>query len=150
MRFAFAFVSCLGICLAGEVKLGKPLELKQQTSIVEVNANPAAYVGKMIQVKGKVTDLCQKAGCWMNLVDASGGAPLRIKVRDGEIVFPKSAVGKFAIAEGKFVKLEMTREQATALAKHEAEENGRKFDPKSITGPKTIYQISGTGAVILD
>ncbi len=150
MRLVFACVTCLGFCFAGEIKLGKPLELKQQTSIAEINANPAAYVGRLVQVKGKVTDLCQKAGCWMNLVDVSGGTPLRIKVKEGEIAFPKSAVGKFAVAEGKFVKLELTREQASAQVKHEAEENGRKFDPNSVTGPKTIYQIRGTGAVILD
>lgn len=150
MKSAWVFLACLGVCLAGEVKLGKPLTLKQQTSIAEIGANPAVYVGKLVQVKGKVTDLCQKAGCWMNLVDPAGGASIRIKVKDGEIVFPASAVGKTAVAEGKFVKIEMTREQAVAQAKHEAEENGRKFDPAAVTGPKTIYQIAGLGAVILD
>lgn len=79
------FVVCLGVCLAGEGKLGKPLTLKQQTSIAEIGANPAAYVGKLVQVKGKVTDLCQKAGCWMNLVDPAGGAPIRIK-ESGELI----------------------------------------------------------------
>jgi hypothetical protein len=42
----------------------------------------------------------------------------------------------------------MTKEQAIAQLKHEAEENGKKFDPASVTGPVTAYQIAGTGAVI--
>jgi hypothetical protein len=54
-----------------------------------------------------------------------------------------------AVAEGTLAKIEMTKEQALAQAKHEAEENHKKFDPASVKGPVTIYQIQGTGAVIL-
>ena len=32
----------------------------------------------------------------------------------------------------------------------EREEKGRKFDPASVKGAITIYQIQGTGAVILN
>jgi hypothetical protein len=141
---------CLGLCVAGELKFGKPLELKEPTPIAKINADPEAFVGKTVQVKGKVTDSCQMMGCWMNLADPSGGNPLRVKVKDGEIEFPKTAVGKIAIAEGGFVKLSLTKEQAIAQAKHEAEANGRKFDPSSITSAQTIYQINGTGAVIIE
>ncbi len=150
MKTLCAFVVSALVCFGAEVKLGKPLELKQATSIADLNANPEAFVGRAVQVRGKVTDLCQMMGCWMNLVDPAGGKPIRIKVKDGEIVFPKSAMGKTAVAEGKFSKLELTKEQAIAQAKHEAEANGRKFDPASITSGQTIYQINGTGAVILD
>lgn len=136
--------------MAGEVKLGKPLQLKETTPIATLSADPAAYVGKSVQVKGKVVETCQKMGCWMNLADPDGGKLVRIKVKDGEIVFPKTAVGKMALAEGSFAKIEMTREQAIAQAKHEAEENGKNFDPASITSGKTIYQINGSGAVILE
>ena len=150
MKPATILFLCLGLCLAGELKLGKPLELKDLTPIAKINANPEAFVGKTVQVKGKVTDTCQEMGCWMNLVDPSGGTPIRIKVKDGEIEFPKTAVGKIAIAEGAFAKLSLSKEQAIAQARHEAEANGRKFDPSSITSAKTIYQINGTGAVILE
>jgi len=37
-----------------------------------------------------------------------------------------------------------------ARAKHKAEEQGRKFDPASVKGGAAIYQIQGSGAVILD
>jgi hypothetical protein len=89
-------------------------------------------------------------GCWMELVDPASGKGVRIKVNEGEIVFPKEAVGKTAIAEGKFARLVLSKEQAIAQAKHEAEENGRKFDPASITSGRTMYQIQGTGAAILE
>ena len=88
------------------------------------------------------------AGCWMALAD--DGKLLRIKVNDGDIVFPKEAVGKMAVAEGKLEKSVLTREQTIARAKHEADEQGRKFDPASIKSGSVVYQIAGTGAVLLD
>lgn len=128
--------------------LGKPLSLKKQTPIAGLSAKPAAFVGQTVQVKGTVTEVCEKMGCWMRLADPATKASVRIKVKDGEIVFPKDSVGKTAVAEGTFVKIEMTQEQAVAQARHEAEENKKKFDPSSITGPVTLYQIQGSGALI--
>lgn len=138
----------LGASLVMGGPLGKPLELKKQTPIADLEKKPADYVGKTVQVRGKVAEVCEKMGCWMNLVDPAGNARVRIKVKDGEIVFPKDAIGRMAVAEGRFVKIELTREQAIERAKHEAEENQKPFDPSSITGPVTIYQIQGSGAVI--
>ncbi len=146
MRIVTLFL--IGALCALGGPLGKPLELKQQTPIAELEKKPGDHVGKTVQVRGRITEVCEKAGCWMNLVDPATNARVRIKVKDGEIVFPKEAVGKMAVAEGKFVKIELTREQAIERAKHEAEENNRPFDPSTITGPVTIYQIQGTGAVI--
>lgn len=149
MKAVFLCIFAFSLCYAAETKLGKPLTLTQTTPIAEVNAKADELAGKTILVKGKVSEVCEMMGCWMQLVDESGKS-IKIKVKDGEIVFPKESVGKMAIAEGKLAKIEMTKEQAIASARHEAEEKGRKFDPSSIKGPVTIYQIAGTGAIILE
>lgn len=135
---------------AGETKLGKPLTLTEPIGIDKLTERPDKYLGKVVQVKGKATDVCQAMGCWTVLTDAASGKTVRIKVEDGEIVFPKDLVGKTVVAEGKLAKVELTKEQAIAQARHEAEENGRKFDPASIKSGKIYYQIEGTGAVILE
>ena len=109
---------------------------------------PLKFVGRTVQVKGKVTEVCQMMGCWMMLTDTATGAAVRIKVKDGEIVFPKESVGKTAVAEGTFTETKLTREQAVAQAKHEAEEQGKKFDPATVKGPITSYQVEGSGAII--
>lgn len=150
MRAALALFLVVATGLAAETKLGQPLTLKETTPIDKLVAQPDQYVGKTVQVRGSVRDVCQKMGCWMELVDTATGKGVRIKVNEGEIVFPKEAVGKTAIAEGKFARLVLSKEQAIAQAKHEAEENGRKFDPASITSGRTMYQIQGTGAAILE
>lgn len=149
MKIVFLCLLTLSVCPAAETRLGKPLSLTETTSIADVNARATELVGKTVQVKGKVSEVCEKMGCWMQLVDETGKA-VKIKVKDGEIVFPKTSIGKMAVAEGKLTKIELTREQAVAQAKHEAEEKGRKFDAASVKGPVTIFQIAGTGAVILD
>lgn len=146
MRSVLCVLFAATVCLA-EVKLGKPLTLKEPMSVDKLLAAPDSYVGKTVQVKGKVTEVCQMMGCWMNLSDG-GSKMVRIKVNDGDIVFPKDAPGKQAIAEGKLSKQELSKEQTIAAAKHEAEEQGRKFDPATVKSGKTVYQIEGTGAVI--
>jgi hypothetical protein len=149
MRLFLSIVLAASLLLAGEVKLGAPLKHNKLTDISALEAKPADYVGQTVQVKGKITEVCEKAGCWMNLVDPKTSAKVRIKVKDGEIVFPKEAVGRMAVAEGTFSKLELTKDQLIAQLKHEAEENNKKFDPASVKEGKTIYQIQGSGAVVL-
>jgi hypothetical protein len=135
---------------AADEKLGAPLTIKEQTPIADLMSKPAKFVGRTVQVKGKVTDVCQMMGCWMMLTDTATGAAVRIKVKDGELVFPKDSVGKTAIAEGTFTETRLTRDQAVERAKHEAEEKGRKFDPSTVKGPSTTYQVQGSGAIILE
>jgi hypothetical protein len=142
-----AVFTALNLISAAELKLGKPLAVKDPVAIATLLSHAGDYVGKTVQVKGKITEVCQMMGCWMELTNEEG-QKVRIKVNDGDIVFPKDSAGKEAVAEGKFARIELTREQAVAQAKEEAEEKGRKFDPASVKGGITIYQIEGTGAVI--
>ncbi|MBM3724152.1 MAG: DUF4920 domain-containing protein [Acidobacteria bacterium] len=136
------------VSMAQAAHLGKPFTLAAPVSVEEVAANPAKYTGKVVQVKGKVTEVCQMMGCWMSLT--GGGKMIRVKVNDGEIEFPKTSPGKTAVAEGVLTRIELSREQAVARARHEAEEQGRKFNPSSVKSGAVIYQIQGVGAEILD
>ena len=149
MRLLLSFVAGLTLLSAADLKLGKPLTLKEPLPLATVLAKPADYVGKTIQVKGKITEVCEMMGCWMDLTNDEG-QKLRIKVNDGEIEFPKDSAGKAAVAEGRFDKIELTKEQAIARAEEEAKDKGKKFDPASVKGGMTIYQIQGSGAVILN
>jgi len=137
----------LGLLSAAETKLGKPLSVKEPMPIATLIAHADDYVGKTVQVQGKIVDVCQEMGCWLELTN-DAGQKIRIKVEDGEIVFPKDGAGRTAVAEGKFSKSVLTKEQAVERAKEEAKEKGAKFDPASVKGPVTTYQIQGTGAVI--
>jgi hypothetical protein len=149
MKLILCAAAAAALLCAAETKLGKPLQLKEPVTVAALLAHPDDSLGKTVQVKGKVSEVCQMMGCWMDLTN-NDGQRVRIKVDDDVIVFPKDSLGKMAIAEGKLTKQQLTREQAVALAKEEAEESGRKFNPDSIKSGVTFYQIEGTGAVILD
>ena len=147
VRAALLALSFTALSFAADLQLGKPLTLDKPVTLATLLSSADSLTGKTVQVSGKVTEVCEAMGCWMSLTDADGHL-LRIKVDDGVIVFPKTAIGKNAVAEGKLEKFELTREQVIAEAKHEAEEQHRKFDASKIKSGKTVYQIAGTGAII--
>jgi hypothetical protein len=103
--------------------------------------------GKLIRVEGTVTDVCPRRGCWIEVVDADG-ADIRVKVNDGDIVFPLSAKGEHIAVEGTLEKIEMTEQEARDWKEHLAEEKGEEFDPTPVTGPEVMWRLKGTGAEI--
>ncbi|MHB8797314.1 MAG: DUF4920 domain-containing protein [Thermoanaerobaculia bacterium] len=147
--FAAALLAALvSAPAAAATKYGKGLSEAAPVKLSELMAKPDAYVGKVVKVEGLITEVCAKRGCWINVAGDVEFQTIRIKVEDGVIVFPMTDKGKKVVAEGTFKKTELTKEQAIAKAKHECEEKGTKFDPASVTGPSTVYQIQGTGAVV--
>ena len=97
MRTLLASMLAFGLLSAAEIKLGKPLAVKEPMALATLLAHPDDYVGKTVQVKGKIVEVCQMMGCWMDLTN-DAGQKVRIKVNDGEIDFPKDGSGKMAIA----------------------------------------------------
>jgi hypothetical protein len=146
---ALASLSFASLAFAADKRMGQ-ITLAEPIPVGTLLDKPASYVDQVVQVKGKITEVCEAMGCWMSLTDDAGRL-LRVDVGDhGEIVFPLDSVGKTAIAEGKLRKTVMSREQVVAMAREEAAEAHRKFNASKIKSGKTIYQIEGTGAVILE
>lgn len=129
-------------------KFGEEIALTEKTMISDILSEPDKYLGERVLVEGKILDVCAAAGCWMDLSSESGDRKIKIKVRDGEIVFPVEAKGKTALVEGEVYSIELNEEQAKAFMKHMAEDAGKEFDESTVKGPMTVYQIKGIGAVI--
>lgn len=129
---------------------GAGVKLAESTPIASIIADPKAFQGKPVRVEGMITDVCQKRGCWFELVGSAPGEKLRFKVTDGEMVFPVDSKGKYVVAEGPIAVHELTMEQSREYAEEQASENGTKFDPASVTKPIQIVRIDGTGAVMRD
>jgi len=129
---------------------GAGLTLKDTTLVSSILENPDDYVGKTLQVKGLIVEVCARRGCWMSIAGDKPFQKLRFKVTDGDMVFPMTARGKTATVEGVLQKFVLTREQVLARKKHHAEETGEPFDPASVTSGETFYQLRGLGAKIED
>ena len=147
-----AILFALAVCVvavttltAQEKKYGSGVALKDATSIETLLAQPDKYLGKTVRVDGVITGVCDMAGCWMEMRDAKADAAtaktLRFKVDDGVIVFPVSAKGQRASAEGVFEKVsgEMAKEYAAD------QEKSKGGDTKNAV---PAYQVKATGAVI--
>jgi len=147
VSMALALVFALPL-LAGEEKLGKPVDLKDATPVKELLGNPEKYVGKDVRVDGEIADVCQNAGCWIDLKDSSTSKVLRVKVNDGEIVFPKDGKGRKVSAQGRFERLELTKEQYLAQLEHDAQESGKKVARPEVKEKNIVYRIKGQGAVL--
>ncbi len=144
MRFAtfVALVAAAGVTAADQ-KLGTGVTLPDATPIKALYDAPDAFVGRTIRIDGVVTAVCQDMGCWLALgADARSEEVVRFKVdHGGAIVFPRSARGKAASAEGVFERIatddaEGRRAAAEQAAAGRAAAFGR------------AYQIKVTGAVI--
>lgn len=129
-------------------KLGAEITLSENTKISEILKSPDEYLGKKVLVEGAVVDVCKKAGCWMEIASDVPNQKIRIKVKDGEIVFPLEAKGSSALVEGVVYSIEIDEEEAKEYFQHMAEDAGKEFHSTSVTGPMTIYQIKGLGAEI--
>ena len=131
-----------------ERKLGAEITLTEKTNISDILADPDSYLDQTVLVEGEILDVCPMMGCWMELKSDDGEGMIKVKVKDGDIVFPVDAVGDYAVVQGTVYKMDLTQDEAVDYFEHIAEESGEDFDPSTITGPMTIYQIKGLGATI--
>src|SRR5688572_10404401 len=116
----------------------------EATPIAQLLAKPADFQGKTVRVEGVVTRVYTMMGCWMALAptDAPKGPAILIKVDDGVIVFPTSARGKRATAQG-VVERSGTSPEGQEAAREHAEHEGR-----GKTASPTTRQIKATGAIV--
>lgn len=143
----------LSFAVDGETKtntLGKTITLTEVTSISQILENPQEFLGDTVLVSGTVIDVCKKRGCWMEIASDSAFQSIKVKVKDGEIVFPLSAKGSTALVEGVVEQLVFTKDEVITMEKHHAEEQGTEFDPSTIIEGKTTYRIRGIGADIIN
>ncbi len=127
---------------------GAELTLDTVTPISALMADWDSYEGKTVQVRGTVVGVCAHRGCWMDIAGTEDFQKIRFKVNDGDMVFPITDKGRVATAEGVVQKLVIPIEQLRTAYAAQAEAAGESFDPASVTEPKIVWQLKGTGARI--
>ncbi|MBM4062865.1 MAG: DUF4920 domain-containing protein, partial [Planctomycetes bacterium] len=132
---------------ATKADTSKGMKLKETTPISEILAAFEKFEGKRVLVKGIALGTCAKRGCWVNLKSEKDNKSfLRVKVEDGEIVFPMTVVGKEVQVEGIVEKMVIPVETLREQGQKTAEAKGEKFDPASIKEPRIVWQLKGLGA----
>lgn len=136
-------LSAAAVAASTGQKLGAGVALADATSIKALYETPEKFVGKTIRIDGVVTAVCEEMGCWMAIgADAKAEQVVRLKVgHEGGIVFPLSARGKSASAEGVFEKIAATDEESQRAAGEQAATGAAAAFGKT-------YQVKALGAVI--
>ncbi len=104
-------------------KYGKEITLKEKTKLAEILKNPESFVGKKVLIEGTVVDVCPNRGCWIKIADDKGNQTIRVKVKDGEIVFPLEAKGKTALVEGEVYSFTLGNKECDTEKHTESEEH---------------------------
>lgn len=102
----------------GTGRYGQPLPATGDVVPVAVAAaDPARYAGSPRRFSGRITEVCQKEGCWLMLED--DGHAARVMMRDHAFTVPKTASGAAEVYGVLSVK-----QLSEAAAKHLAEDAG--------------------------
>jgi hypothetical protein len=97
------------------------------------------------KVKGTVSSVCQKKGCWMTM-DLGHGQSMRITFKDYGFFVPKDCAGRTTIIEGVARKQVISVEEQ----RHYAEDEGKSAaEIEMITQPKTEITFEARGVLLL-
>ncbi len=99
------------------------------------------------KVVGKVSEVCQKKGCWMTIESESGGESMMVRFKDYGFFVPKDIAGRNVVMQGYAFK-EVT---PVDELRHYAEDAGKtKEEIEAITEPKEELKFLASGVLLLD
>ena len=80
---------------------GKEITEKQTTKISEILDTPENFDDKVVKIEGTVVNVCETRSCWIEIASDKEYQTIKVKVKDGEIIFPMEAKGKPAVVQGE-------------------------------------------------
>jgi hypothetical protein len=94
---------------------GELMPESDPVSIAVAAQDPAAYAGKPMRFSGRITQVCQKQGCWL-VLSAESGEFARVFMHDHTFSVPKDASGE-AVVYGTLSEKKLSAEEAAHLKK---------------------------------
>lgn len=123
---------------------GSKITDKGAISLSEMKKKMGSKKEMTTKVTAKIEDVCQKKGCWMNLVDDKGNK-IRVTFKDYAFFMPKDAAGKTAIVEG----IATVDETSIADLKEYAKDAGKtKEEIAKIKEPKRELVFEASGVIL--
>ncbi len=115
---------------------GVAFTVEDVTPAATLLAAPADYVDQTIRVEGRVTDVCQKAGCWLVITDETNH--MRIRTKDHGFAVDKAGAGTTAQIEGLVVALAVDPD---TVAHFESESSEGAAIPEHTAKDNTTYEM---------
>jgi hypothetical protein len=105
--------------------------------------NPDDFVDQTIRVSGRVTDVCQKAGCWMVIADED--RHIRVTMKDHAFAVDKTGAGNDCEVEGVVTKTAIDPER---VAHFESESAEGAVIPEKQAKDDVVYEIEASGVTM--
>lgn len=150
MLTAIALFASLGVLgqitpAAPGVTYGAKTTAKGAISVAQLEKKLAKTDKFKGKVKGTVTAVCEKKGCWMKLQQENGEG-IMIRFKDYGFFMPQDIKGREVILDGAAA---MTVTSVEDL-KHYAEDAGKsKEEIAKITAPKKEIEFTAKGVLVL-
>lgn len=97
---------------------GADMPKGKAVDIAVASGNVDVYANKSAKFKGRITQVCQKEGCWLMIESKAQAA--RVKTRGHAFIIPKDSKGE-AVVFGQLTRVELKPE----MAKHLADDAGQ-------------------------
>jgi hypothetical protein len=109
-----------------------------------VLGDPASFTDATVLVEGKVTDVCQKAGCWMVITDDEH--TMRVLMKDHNFSVDKGGSGAHCRVEGQIVAKEVDPAEVAHFASESADAENM---PEHEAQNNVTYQLVATGVAMM-
>lgn len=154
MKSILAVFVCIFTCLCVHaqspapaekgVQYGAPVTADGAVSVNDVDRKIEnnQFTGK---IKGKVTDVCLKKGCWMK-IKKDNGEKVMVTFKDYGFFMPANIVDKEVVIDGVADVKDMSVKQQKHYA---ADAHMNKADIEKIKEPKREMQVVANGVLVL-
>lgn len=124
-------------------KYGEALSTSEALPAAELISEPDKFIDKPVKLVGRVSQACQRRGCWMTVGSGEPGAPtVRVTFKDKAFTVPIDCSGKVAVIEGR-VKVTTT---SAAEAQNDADDAILAgAAPQKVTGPQRSLAMVASG-----
>ncbi len=137
-------VSCTAAQISEDGFYGDSFNADTHIGLDELTQNLATQEKVEAVVKGKVESVCQKKGCWMNIVNDEGQS-IFVKFKDYGFFMPLDLAGKEVVMDGYAFKEVTSVEEL----QHYAEDEGLSQEEISkIKTAKEEYKFMASGVFI--
>ena len=94
------------------IKRGAAVGDSPSVKYTEVVKDPQQFADRQVILEGTVQRVCQKQGCWMEIMPDKAERGIRIEFNDHAFFIPFNSTGLRARAEGKFSVKQLSKEEA--------------------------------------
>lgn len=126
---------------------GEEITSENAMSLVNLMKEMEKTDSMQVKVRGTVEDVCQKKGCWMNIVSADTDDKMFVKFKDYGFFMPFDIAGREVIMDGYALK-EIT---SVDELRHYAEDAGKTAaEIAAITEPEKSLKFMASGVILVD